>query len=349
MKRKIALFMAALMLTASAPVYGADAVNVNVNGTPVTFADSSAIIVNQRTMIPLRGVFEQLGYSISWDGVTKTATLAGREIIRITAGSNVFYAGDDIEYSEVPAQIINNRLYLPLRAIGEAADMDVRWDATTKTAYIGDFEDMMEQAAANKVEVNTDEVSKLVDDAFSVALLTGLADEYEDYIEDRRGTKADYIEMVKTVISDSGLVTTTEYGNQLMTILNNTALSDYQLENELERYSDSLEAPENAYEAEMNKIIAAADQSFVAQLNSLVQSAFMAGADLDDINPSNMTGLVDIMSKALNDAETALNGTTATTEANAKALEMYKSLVGKLKTFISYSGEIGIINMDIID
>ena len=350
MKKRIAFALAALMLMSSVPVYAEDAVNVSVNGTPVTFADSGAIIINSRTMIPLRGVFEQLGYTVSWDASTKTATLAGKEIIRITTGSNVFYVGDDREYAEVPAQIINNRLYLPLRAVGEAADMDVRWDPVTKTAYIGDLEDMMEQAAQEQVTVDTSDIQKLVSDTFSVSLLAGIADEYEDYIEDRRGTRAEYIQMAKAAASDTNLITTTKYANDLIAILDNTGLSDYQLENELERYSDSLEPAEDAYSAEMNKIIAAADASFVDQLNSTVMTAFMAGNDLDDINPSNMVNFSAILNSALDDAADALNGITASTQANAQALELYKSLVSALKSFMSYSTEMGIdLGIDIMD
>lgn len=350
MKKRIAFAMAALMLMSAAPVYADDTVNVSVNGTPVTFADSGAVIIDSRTMIPLRGVFEQLGYTVSWDGATKTATLAGKDIIRITAGSNVFYAGDDREYSEVPAQIINGRLYLPLRAVGEAADMDVRWDSVTKTAYIGDFDDMMEQAAQEQVTVDTSDIQKLVSDTFSVSLLAGIADEYEDYIEDRRGTRAEYIQMAKAVASDTSLITATEYADNLIAILDNTALSDYQLENELERYSESLDAPEDAYKAEMNKIIAAADASFVAQLNSTVQTTFTTGDDLYNIEPGNMSSFIQAFNSALDKAVTALDDITASTEADAQALELYKSLVSTLKSFMSRSAELGIdMGFDIMD
>lgn len=350
MKKKIALALAAMMFATSVPVYADDEVTVTVNGTTVTFADEGAVIIDNRTMIPLRGVFEQLGYTVSWDQATKTATLAGREIIRITAGSNVFYAGDDREYSEVPAQIINNRLYLPLRAVGEAADMEVNWDPYTKTAYIGDFEDMMEQAAQEQVTVDTSDTEKLVSDTFSVSLLAGIADEFEDYIEDRRGTRDDYVQMAKSVASDTSLITTTEYADELIAILDNTVLSDHQLEEELDRYSERLDAAEDAYGAEMNRIIAAADMNFVEQLNSTVQTTFTTGDDLYNIEPGNMTSFVQAFSSAIDKAVTALDGITASTEADAQALELYKNLINTLKSFMSRSAELGIdTGFDIMD
>ena len=138
MKRKLIIITTALMLAASTPVLADDDVHVTVNGQPVAFDDSGAVIIGSRTMIPLRGVFELLGYTVDWDESTKTATLTGDDVIKITVGASEFYDDDVVKYAEVPAQIINDRLYLPLRAVGEAAGKNIRWDQHTKTACIED-------------------------------------------------------------------------------------------------------------------------------------------------------------------------------------------------------------------
>lgn len=134
-KKLISGIIAGVMLFSST-VFAAD-LNVNLNGNPVEFSNQSPVVVDGRTLIPLRGVFEKIGYSINWDADTKTASLIyGEDKITITAGSSEFFVNDIPQISDVPAQIINASMMLPLRAIGEAAGGLVLWDSDTKTADI---------------------------------------------------------------------------------------------------------------------------------------------------------------------------------------------------------------------
>lgn len=138
MKRKLTFILVALMLTASSSVAAADDINLNINGRTVTFDEGGAVIIDSCTMIPLRCVSDLLGYEVDWDPQTKTATLTGSNVLKFTVGSNEYTDDSEIRYSEVPARIVNNRLYLPLRAIGEAAGKTISWNGNTKTAYMCD-------------------------------------------------------------------------------------------------------------------------------------------------------------------------------------------------------------------
>jgi hypothetical protein len=112
-------------------------IGVKVNDAYVEFASGEPFIESGRTLIPLRGVFEKMGYSVSWDGDTKTAELsaAGRNI-KITANAdNILSNGSSIQI-DVPAKIVNGSMYIPLRAVGEASGAIVSWDSNTKTASI---------------------------------------------------------------------------------------------------------------------------------------------------------------------------------------------------------------------
>lgn len=132
MKKLIAVSMAAMLMTTS--VFASGGVSVRVNGFDTGM---EGVIVDGRTMVPVRGVFEKLGYNVEWNNETKTATLTkGSSTVSMTSGDLFFtYNGNKIT-PDVPQQIIDGRFMLPLRAVSEALNAKVNWDAETKTAEI---------------------------------------------------------------------------------------------------------------------------------------------------------------------------------------------------------------------
>ena len=50
-------------------------INVTLNGLNITFGDAKPEIINGRTMVPVRGLFEKMGYSIKWDSALKLSLL----------------------------------------------------------------------------------------------------------------------------------------------------------------------------------------------------------------------------------------------------------------------------------
>ncbi|MBQ7264833.1 MAG: copper amine oxidase N-terminal domain-containing protein [Firmicutes bacterium] len=134
--KKLALAVSAVLMLLSTAVYAENEVTVIVKGQEI---DSKGSIIDARTFVPVRGVFEKLGYTdISWDGETKTATLknsSGSEIV-ITNGLDYFTVDGKQVTPDVPQQILNDRFVIPLRAVSEAVGAKVDWDGETKTATI---------------------------------------------------------------------------------------------------------------------------------------------------------------------------------------------------------------------
>ena len=99
--------------------------------------DQPPVIVNGRTLVPLRAIFEALGATVEWDGSTQTvtSTLKGTTL-KLTIGSNVLYKNGTPITLDVPAQLINNRTMVPVRAVSEAFGANVKWDGDTRTVYI---------------------------------------------------------------------------------------------------------------------------------------------------------------------------------------------------------------------
>lgn len=138
-------------------------ITVVFDGEQVTFEDAQPKIINDRTMVPIRGLFEKMGYTVSWDNRNKVATLRSRRLIisasesflnaTVTTSNNAFV---DISGDVMPV-ISDGRMYLPLRAISRATGCAVDWDSNTKTVNVsseidssaGDEDDYILEAEGN--------------------------------------------------------------------------------------------------------------------------------------------------------------------------------------------------------
>jgi len=90
-----------------------------------------------RTLVPLRAIFEALGATVDWDGATQTVTAKkDSDVIKLQIGSNEMTVNGKTVTLEVPAQLINGRTMVPVRAIAEAFGAEVYWDAATRTVKI---------------------------------------------------------------------------------------------------------------------------------------------------------------------------------------------------------------------
>ena len=143
MKRILSVMLAVLMLfscmTFAASAEEVAAVTVTLNGEVVDCAayGQPATIVEGRTLVPLRAIFEALGATVEWDQATKTVSseLDGTAI-KLTIGENTLYKNDEAITIDVAAMIMNGRTLVPARAIAEAYGVDVAWDSATRTVIL---------------------------------------------------------------------------------------------------------------------------------------------------------------------------------------------------------------------
>ena len=106
-------------------------------GDEVVTLDVPAQTINDRTMVPLRAIFEALGATVDWEEATQTVTSTKGDLtIKLTIGSNKLYRGDEEVTLDVPAQVVNDRTLVPVRAISESFGCQVDWDEATQTVTI---------------------------------------------------------------------------------------------------------------------------------------------------------------------------------------------------------------------
>ena len=116
---------------------GLGTIHVTIDGRRVDFDGQNPVIEDGRVLVPVRGVFEQLGFVVSWDGGTRQVTLTNDDyMISLTIGSALFTVNGANHVSDVPAQIIGGRTMLPIRAVLESAGYGLDWDEASRTVLI---------------------------------------------------------------------------------------------------------------------------------------------------------------------------------------------------------------------
>lgn len=124
-------------------------VTVKLDGQPVVF-DVSPQIINDRTMIPMRKIFELFGATINWDQNTKTVTSTkGGTTVTLTIDNPNMNVNGNVVTLDTPACIVDNRTLVPVRAVAEAFQTEVGWDENSKTVFI-ESEDGYKKAARSR-------------------------------------------------------------------------------------------------------------------------------------------------------------------------------------------------------
>ncbi|MDO4271945.1 MAG: stalk domain-containing protein [Candidatus Saccharibacteria bacterium] len=131
MKKKV---LAAAL--AAATITQAGAVNLIIDNVPLN-PDVPPTVVDGRTLVPVRAIFEALGAEVEWDGATNTArAVKGAKTVTVQIGSTTAYVDGTAKTLDVPAQTIDDRTMVPARFVSEAFGADVKWDGTTETVTI---------------------------------------------------------------------------------------------------------------------------------------------------------------------------------------------------------------------
>ena len=96
------------------------------------------VIENDRTLIPLRFLFEQMGAVVSWEQTTKTATVTAEngDKIVFSIDNKSAKVNNTEKTMDVPARLINSKTMVPLRFLSEELGYKVDWEQASNTAVI---------------------------------------------------------------------------------------------------------------------------------------------------------------------------------------------------------------------
>ena len=90
------------------------------------------IIVDDRTLVPVRFIAESLGMDVGYNDSTRTVTLSGNGyIVNMTLDKSEYTINDIPFEMDVPAQVVNDRTLIPLRVIAESIGKRLSGTQTT--------------------------------------------------------------------------------------------------------------------------------------------------------------------------------------------------------------------------
>jgi len=102
-------------------------ISVYLNGKKLSF-DVQPQIINGRTMVPMRKIFEELGTVVGWNNNTRTAVAVRKgDVVRIGIGGQYMTCNGEQKLLDSPAVVISGRTLVPVRAIAESLNCDVEW------------------------------------------------------------------------------------------------------------------------------------------------------------------------------------------------------------------------------
>lgn len=102
-------------------------VSVRLNGKIV--GDGEGKIINDRTMLPCRSLFETLGSKVSYDEKSKVVTAKqGENTIILTIGKDIAKVNGKEVKLDSPAVIIENKTYVPARFVAESFGYKVKYE-----------------------------------------------------------------------------------------------------------------------------------------------------------------------------------------------------------------------------
>jgi len=117
--------------------YGAEEVYVVVNNKQLTNLAMPPIIINDRTLVPVREVFEHLGANVDWKESTREVNITYNDsIVVLKIDFNNATVNGKQESMSVAPKIINDKTMIPLRFVSESLGLDVGWDSKTRVATI---------------------------------------------------------------------------------------------------------------------------------------------------------------------------------------------------------------------
>ena len=137
----VSILLVALMILGFS-IAAEEDIKVMLNGSELVF-DVPSQLINGRTMVPVRVIFEALDAKVEWfDGSEIiNSYLADGSMIRLTVGSDEFIVRTkfaELKYItlDTPPQIIDNRTLVPVRAIAESVGAYVDWNDEAKTVNV---------------------------------------------------------------------------------------------------------------------------------------------------------------------------------------------------------------------
>jgi hypothetical protein len=145
-QKRICMLMVVMLAvaTVSTAALAQQDIRIRLNGGLVEI-DAKPFIENGRVLVPLRGIFEKLGAVVEWleeeqavvvsgDGLT-VRFIIGRDSAELVKADGAEPVTETVQL-DVPARIVEDRTFIPVRFVAEALGAEVTWDDAHRAVII---------------------------------------------------------------------------------------------------------------------------------------------------------------------------------------------------------------------
>ena len=109
---------------------------INFNGEFVE-TDTHPVLSSGWLLVPIRAL-SSLGLTYTWDSKTNTAAISNKSgnVVKVTINSKTAYKDSTAIQLDVPAQMRNNRVFVPVRFAAEALGVNVQYEALRNIVFL---------------------------------------------------------------------------------------------------------------------------------------------------------------------------------------------------------------------
>ncbi len=156
-----------------------DEISLVINNKKVE-CEVPPIISNDRTLVPVRVLFEYYDAKVSWnESLRQVMVISGTTVMIFNIDSKVMYLNGAVHLLDAAPVIVNDRTLVPVRFISEKLGYIVKWDASTRTVSVSKPKETTSSVSTTKpVENNKDK-----DNPDLVKLSSIRVGEKDDYCE----------------------------------------------------------------------------------------------------------------------------------------------------------------------
>ena len=124
------------------------------------YLEQPPVMYNDRILIPLRALCEQMGMLVSWTEDEQKITITNHQrTVEMTVGSKYATIDSQAVEMDVPAMLINDRTYIPIRFVSENFGAAVYWQEDAQRVFV-DYPAHVE----NKIIIHgKDDIAKALD------------------------------------------------------------------------------------------------------------------------------------------------------------------------------------------
>lgn len=171
LKKYISQFFTLLFVLFLGFTVKADGIGITVNGNKSNL-ESKAFIINDRTYVPMRDLFESIGASVSWNDESKSATAAfNNSTVSFKIDSNYVTKNGEYYWSDSQCKLVDGKTYVPVRIILELLGFNVIWDEEDKNVNISTLPSYVPETDIPQDSENSNTPSETANNEYELRVL----------------------------------------------------------------------------------------------------------------------------------------------------------------------------------